>query len=98
MRPSPEEALREYFESLRDTPVPKSIEIRIEKPLRDATVGAAAGILLLLFLIGLGAEIEVPENAAPIIGADAYAQLQRTEPVRRTNDTSQGETWKTGLA
>ena len=98
MRPLSEEALRAYFESLRDTSVPKSIEIRIEKPIRDAAVGAAAGVLLLLFLIGLGAEIEVPENAAPIIGADAYAQLQRTEPVRRPQDTSQGEAWKTGLA
>ena len=94
MRLAADQALHEYYGSLRKAHVPETIGVRYDRPLRDATVGAAAGLLLLLFLISLGSEIDVPDNAAPIIGADAYAQLQRTEPARRSGETSQRETWK----
>ena len=97
MRLAADQALQAYYGSLHEAHVPETIGVRYDRPLRDATVGAAAGVLLLLFLISLGGEIEVPENAAPIIGADAYAQLQRTEPPRRSGETSQRETWKTRL-
>ena len=95
MRPTAEQALQQYFDAVRQASVPKSIGVRIERPMRDATIGAAAGVLLLLLLIGVNAEIEVPDNAPPVIGAQAYAQLYQTEPVRKRNETSQGETWKT---
>lgn len=96
MRVSAEQALNGYYGSLRDVPVPATVAVRFDRPLRDAAVGAAAGILLLL-LIGLGSEIEVPANAAPLIGTDAYAQLLQTEPPQRSNSTSQRETWKPRL-
>lgn len=95
VRSTADQALQSYYSALHDATVPKTIEVKIERPVRDATVGAAAGILLLLFIIGLGIEIEVPENAPPLIGAEAYAQLQATEPARKRTGTSQGETWKT---
>ena len=97
MRLSVERALTGYYSSLREVQVPATVGVRYDRPLRDAAVGAAAGVLLLLFLISLGSEIELPENAAPIIGADAYAQLYRSEPARRPVDTTQRETWKPRL-
>ena len=97
MRLSVEQALTGYYSSLCDVQVPATIRVRYDKPLRDAAVGAAAGVLLLLLLVGLGGEIEVPANAGPLIGAEAYAQLYRSEPVRRPVDTTQRETWKPRL-
>ena len=98
MRPSADQTLQDYYGSLHEAPVPETVGVRYDRPLRDAMVGAIVGLLLLLFLISLGSEIEVPENAAPIIGADAYALLQRTEPVRKPSGRSQRETWKPRLA
>ncbi len=98
MRLSAEQALSGYYASLREVQVPAAVGVRFDRPLRDASVGAAAGVLLLLMLIGLGSEIEVPANAGPLIGADAYAQLYRSEPARRPGGTTQRETWKPRLA
>ena len=97
MRLSAEQALQAYYGALREVKVPATVGVRYDRPLRDASVGAAAGVLLLLLIIGLGSEIEVPANARPIIGADAYAQLYRSEPARRPGGTTQRETWKPRL-